>query len=71
MSQSMTHDEHRSKEPGDLDRWTRLVFAVLERLAVGRLTLVLPDRRVFTFHGREPGPTPRSRSTTRRRFASS
>lgn len=40
-----------------LDRWTRSGMALLARLAVGRLTVVLPDGRDITFEGREPGPS--------------
>lgn len=39
-----------------LDSWTRSAFGLLTRLAVGRLTVVLPDGRQVTFEGREPGP---------------
>ncbi len=48
-----------------LDNWTRRGMALLARLAIGRLTVVLPDGRQATFEGREPGPsaTVRLRST--------
>jgi len=41
--------------PG-LDRWTRAAFRLLARLAVGRLTVVLPDGRTVRFDGSAPGP---------------
>jgi len=42
--------------PGGLDPWTRTAFAMLDGLAVGRLTVVLPDGRPAVFGGRAPGP---------------
>jgi len=42
--------------PRQADRWTRMVFAVLERIAVGRLTLVLPDGQSLNFQGPRQGP---------------
>ncbi|MDF1791837.1 MAG: cyclopropane-fatty-acyl-phospholipid synthase [Thalassobaculaceae bacterium] len=40
-----------------LDAWTRRGMSLLTRLAVGRLTVQLPDGRQVTFQGREPGPS--------------
>jgi len=40
-----------------LDAWTRRGMALLARLAIGRLTVILPDGRQVTFEGREPGPS--------------
>jgi cyclopropane-fatty-acyl-phospholipid synthase len=43
--------------PNLLDRtWQTALFAVLERLATGELSLALPDGRIRRFAGREPGP---------------
>lgn len=39
-----------------LDRWTRAAFGMLEGLAVGRLTVILPDGRDVTFDSSAPGP---------------
>lgn len=46
---------HRTDTAG-LDRWTRTVFGLLDGLAVGSLTVVLPDGREFRFEGTSPGP---------------
>lgn len=40
-----------------LDGWTRRGMKLLTRLAIGRLTVELPDGRQVTFEGREPGPS--------------
>jgi cyclopropane-fatty-acyl-phospholipid synthase len=40
-----------------LDAWTRRGMSLLTRLAVGQLTVQLPDGRQITFEGREPGPS--------------
>ncbi len=39
-----------------LDRWTRAAFGLLEGLAVGRLTVILPDGRTVSFGGAASGP---------------
>ncbi len=39
-----------------LDRWTRTGLGLLAQLAIGRLTVILPDGRQVEFEGREPGP---------------
>lgn len=39
-----------------VDRWTRAAFAMLEGLAVGRLTIVLADGRTVVFAGAADGP---------------
>ena len=45
----------RNNLPG-LDRWTRAAFGMLEGLAVGRLTVILPDGREAAFDSAAPGP---------------
>ena len=39
-----------------LDRWTRAGFRLLARIAVGRLTVILPDGRTARFDSHAPGP---------------
>lgn len=39
-----------------LDRWTRTGLGLLRQLAIGRLTVILPDGKRIDFHGRAPGP---------------
>ena len=43
-------------EPPSAPGSARLLLALLERLAAGRLDLVTPDGRLRAFAGREPGP---------------
>ena len=70
---SQGRDGERDVAPHDmpgLDRWTRAGFRLLARIAVGQLTVVLPDGRSARFDGGTPGPEAlvrlRDRSAVRR-----
>lgn len=53
---TMSIETQNPRDLPGLDYWTRLGFALLEHLAIGRLTVVLPDGREAVFNGREAGP---------------
>ena len=53
---TMNFEMQNPRDMPNLDYWTRLGFALLQNLVVGRLTVILPDGRQAVFNGREPGP---------------
>lgn len=55
-TEPQTDQRPRPARLSGLDAWTRTVFGLLERLAVGRLSVVLPDGRQVAFDSGAPGP---------------